>query len=49
MTNTPTPPATFGRRTLPKASDFAPLDRRPNTSRNMQRGTPPRRKTRTIL
>lgn len=53
MTNTPilipsTPTPRYARR-IPLASDFKPLDRTPDTSRNFGRGTPPRRKVRTIL
>lgn len=36
-------------RAIPQASDFAPLDRKPDTSRNAQRGTPPKRKRRFII
>lgn len=47
-TITPTP--RFGRRELPTKADFAPLDRKADTSRNAQRGArKSNRKTRTIL
>lgn len=54
MTNTPNPtpaPTSTPRyaRRIPLATDFKPLDRTPDTSRNFGRGTPPRRKVRTIL
>lgn len=36
-------------RQVPQTSDFAPLDRKPDTSRNAQRGTPKKRRNKTIL
>jgi len=36
-------------RAIPQPGDFAPLDRKADTSRNAQRGTPKTRKRRFIL
>lgn len=50
MTMTPTPAPRYGRRELPTKADFAPLDRKADSSRNGRRGArKSNRKTRTIL